>query len=64
MADKSERTWHHKIKGQYLIRITKTRDGFFVSSLLPVATRSDDARPMTRRERIRWRLFRRPPKVV
>ena len=64
MTDNSERTWHPKTKGQYLVRITKTRDGFFVSSLLPVATRSDDARPMTRRERVRWRLFRRPPKVV
>ena len=55
---------HPKIKGQYLIWITKTRDGFFVSSLVPVATRSDDARPMTRGERIMWRVFRRPPKVV
>jgi hypothetical protein len=54
---------HPKIKGQYLIWITKTRDGFFVSSLVPVATRSDDARPMTRRERIMWRVFRCPPKV-
>lgn len=42
----------------------KTEDGLFVSSLMPVATREDDARPMTRREWILWRLLRRPPNTV
>ena len=62
MKHESERTWHPKINGRYLVRITKTQDGMFVSSLLPVATRDDDARRMTRRERFRWRLLRRPSK--
>ena len=64
MKHESERTWHPKINGRYLVRITKTQDGMFVSALLPVATRDDDARRMTRRERFRWRLLRRPPRVI
>jgi len=64
MKDRSERTWHPRTKGEYLLRITRTKEGLFVSSLLPVATREDDARPMTRRERIMWRLLRRPPKAI
>ena len=63
MKDKSERTWHPKANGRR-VRITKTEDGLFVSSLLPVTTRDDDARPLTRRERILWRVLRRPPKTV
>jgi len=64
MKDHSERTWHPRINGRYFVRITNTQDGMFVSSLLPVANRQDDARRMTRRERFRWRLLRRPPKVI
>ena len=51
-----ERAWYPKVNGQYL-RISMRRDGLFVRPL------SDEReRPLTRRERLSWRLRRRLPK--
>jgi hypothetical protein len=61
MNDDSERAWYPKVNGRY-VRVTRTRGGLFVSSLV----RGDrgDARPLTRGERLLWLLLRRPPKSV
>jgi hypothetical protein len=64
MKDHSERAWHPKVDDNHRVRITRNREGLFVSSLLPLASRHDDARPLSRGERVMWRFLRRPPKVV
>ena len=63
MKEHSQRTWHRKVDDHY-VRIIETHEGLFVSAIFPTSTRHEDARPLTRRERFLWRVFRRPPQTV
>jgi hypothetical protein len=49
-----------KVNGRY-VRVTETHGGLFVSDRVDPQV---DPRPLTRGERLWWRLLRRPPKIV
>jgi hypothetical protein len=51
------------VDGRY-VRIIETEEGLFVSALFPTTSGHEDARPLSRRERLLWRMFRRPPQSV
>jgi predicted glycosyltransferase len=58
------RTWHPHIDGHAAL-ITQRPDGsLYVRSIFPVTDRTDVGRPLTRMERLRWHLLRRPPKRI
>jgi hypothetical protein len=61
MNDDAERVWYPKTNGHY-VRITQTHGRLSVSSLL--GGDRGISRPLTRGERVVWRLLRRPPKTL